>query len=80
MLKQSKSKKPTKQPINKYIYFKCELLPVIEQHEDGHLEGRNLQDVLSCVGASYLCSPYSKFRSILLQKNKQKTDLFKKWQ
>lgn len=51
---------------SKYIYFKCELLSVVEEHEDGHLEGRNLQDVLPGVGASYLRSSYSELRSILL--------------
>lgn len=57
----------------KYIYFKCELLSVVEEHEDGHLEGGHLQDVLPGVGASYLRSSYSKLRPILLSNGKQDT-------
>lgn len=50
----------TNSPAVKATRLKGELLSVVEEHEDGHLEGRNLQDVLPGVGAGHLCSSYSK--------------------
>lgn len=41
------------------VYLKGGLLSVVEKHEDGHLEGGDLQDVLPGVGAGYLGSSYS---------------------
>lgn len=58
------------------MYLKGELLSVVEQHEDGHLKGGDLQDVLPGVGAGYLGSSYSDLRSILLVSDggKKKSD------
>lgn len=48
------------------VYLEGGLLSVVEQHEDGHLEGGHLQDVLPGVGASHLSSAHSHLRPILL--------------
>lgn len=41
------------------LYLKDGFLSVVEKHEDGHLEGGDLQDVLPGVGACYLGASHS---------------------
>lgn len=40
-------------------YLKSGLLPVVEEHKDGHLEGGHLQYVLPGVGACHLGSAHA---------------------
>lgn len=60
-------------------HLKSALFSVVEEHEDGHLEGGDLQDVLSSIWTCNLGSTYTHLRTILLQKkgdknrNKNKT-------
>ncbi len=35
--------------MDRRLYLKGRLLSVVEEHEDGHLEGGHLQNVLPCV-------------------------------
>lgn len=47
-------------------YLESGLLPVVEEHQDGHLEGGHLQNVLPGVGARHLCPTHSCVRTVLL--------------
>lgn len=40
-------------------YLKCVHFSVVKKHEDGHLEGGDLQDVLAGVQASHLSTSYT---------------------
>ena len=42
-------------------HLKSELFSVVKEHQDGHLEGGDLQDVLSGVRTGHLGSSYAHF-------------------
>jgi len=41
------------------VYLKDGFVSAVEEHEDGHLEGGDLEDVLPGVGAGHLGSSHS---------------------
>ena len=56
------------------LYLKGGLVSVIEEHEDGHLEGGDLKDVLPGVGARHLGPSHPGLRPVLLDtRNKHGT-------
>lgn len=48
-------------------YLKCVHFSVIKEHEDGHLEGGHLQNVLAGVKTCHLSTSHTHFRIVLLQ-------------
>lgn len=48
-------------------YLKCVHFSVIKEHEDGHLEGGHLQNVLAGVKTCHLSTSHTHFRTVLLQ-------------
>lgn len=48
-------------------YLECVHFSVVKKHEDGHLEGRDLQDVLAGVHTSHLSTSHTHVWTFLLQ-------------
>ena len=56
-------------------YLKGGLVSVVEQHEDGHLEGGHLEYVLARVGARHLGPAHAYLGPVLLQRESMSEDI-----